>query len=142
MPIPKITEKLIKASEPVLPGWNLLVLSAEPRSQASNSGKGVNYFYDFNVISGPGNSNENAGKSVTYVVSGLALDSGISEVCGPFLQLMCALTGLTKEELANTEIPDSALVGQKVWADIGERTSEGKTYKDFKCFSPATEVPF
>ena len=142
MPIPKITNKLVKSAEPVQLGWNLLVLSEVPRAQASSSGNSVNYFYDFTIEAGPGNSTENAEKSITYMVNGAALEAGITEVCGPYLQLMGALTGLTAEELVDKEINENQLVGRKVWADIGERIVEGKSYKDFKCFTPATQIPF
>jgi hypothetical protein len=142
MPIPKITDQLIASTKPCVPGWSLLVLEKIPRAQSAKTGNSVNYFFDFVAIAGPNNSEENKDRGITYMVSGSGLEAGIAEVSGPYLQLMCALTGLTAEQLNGADIDDSVLVGKQVWADIGKRSVEGKEYNDFKCFVPANEIPF
>jgi hypothetical protein len=133
---------LIASTKPLVPGWSLLTLTKTPNSKPAKSGDGVNYYFEFEAEAGPNNSEENKGRTVTYMVSGGALDAGITDVTAPYLQMMCALTGLTESQLSGQDIDESALVGRKVWANIGERAVDGKTYKDFKCFSPATELPF
>jgi hypothetical protein len=118
------------------------VLTQAPRSSPSKSGDGVNYFFDFEAIQGPNSGDENVGRRVTMMISGKALDAGVGEVCAQYYGAMCALTGATPAEIKDQEIDESRLVGQKLWSDIQDRIVDGKTYKDFRQFSPSTEVPF
>ena len=141
MPIPLITTELIAKSKTCDNGWSLLQLE-DVRSQAAAKGNGVNTFFDFEAISGPGNSDDNAGRRITYLVSGAGLEAGVADVINIYIQLLCALTNSTAAEIQGQEIDEKNLIGLKVWADIGERAVEGKLYKDFKCFSPADATPF
>lgn len=142
MPLPRITDKILSASQPIIPGWSLLVLTGVPRSQPSKSGDGVNYFFDFEAIQGPNSGEENIGRRVTLMISGKALEAGVGEVCAQYYGTMCALTGLTPAEIKDAEVDESRLVGQELWADIQDRIVDGKTYKDFRQLYPATEVPY
>lgn len=140
MPIPKITPQVAAASTPLILGHSLLHFVGS-RSASSSSG-GTNYFFDFEAECGPQFSEDNKGRKVTYMVSGGALESGIEQVCAPYNQMMCALTGLTTRDLVNVEVTDEMLAGKKVWADIQERIQDGKSYKDFKAFYPSDCPPF
>lgn len=141
MPIPKITDQIAAASTPLVLGWSLLHFVGS-RSQSTASGTGVNYFFDFEAELGPGNSDMNKGRKVTYMVSGGALEAAIEQVCAPYNQMLCALTGLTTKELVGVDVTDQMLAGKKCWADVQERIVEGKPYKDFKGFAPEGNIPF
>jgi hypothetical protein len=142
MPLPKITDQLIASTRTVDPGWSLLVLTEPPTTKQAASGNSDNHFFKFQAEVGPNNSEENKGRLVTYMVSESALEFGIADVSGPYLQMMCALSGLTATELNGQEVDEKALVGRKVWALIGDKEREGKIQKEFHAFAPATEVPF
>lgn len=140
MPLPKITEKIVASTKPLSLGWSLLELK-DIRTGSARSG-GTNYFFEFEAISGPNSSDENKGRSVTMLINGGALESGISEACAAYTGCICALTNSTEADVTGAELDENALKGSKCWADVGQRIVDGKTYWDFRGFSPATEVPF
>ena len=112
------------------------------RSQASKDSKSVNYFWEFEAVCGPNSSEENKGRRVTNMVNGAGLEAGITQVCAGYIGMIAGLTGLSAEEIAEREIDETTLIGKKVWADVGERTVEGKVFKDFRAWSPANVLPF
>lgn len=142
MPIPKITEQIAQAGIPIALGVSLLEFIGS-RSAPSKGGNGVNYFFEFQAVCGPQMSEENKGRKVTYMVYGPNLEGGgFEDVQNVYKQFTSSITGLTAEELIGVDIEDSQIVGKKVWADISERTQDGKTYKDFKGFYPEDRPPF
>lgn len=141
MPIPMISAEILAKSKSCDNGWSLLQLEGVRFNPAAN-GKGVNTFFDFVAVSGPGNSDDNAGRTISWMVAGAALAAAVPEVVNTYIQFICAVTELSPAEVVGQEIDENKLIGQKVWADIGDRPVEGKLYKDFKCFSPASAIPF
>ena len=141
MPLPRLTDKILASSKPIEPGWSLIELT-DIRSSSAKSGDGTNYFFDFEGVAGPNSSEDNKGRSVTLMISGKALDAGVAEVCANYSGILCALTNCSESEVSNVELDENLLKGKKCWADIQKRVQDGKTYSDFKAFSPATEIPF
>lgn len=141
MPLPKLTAKIIASSKEIEIGWSLLELK-DTRSQAAKSGNGTNYFFDFEAVSGPNSSEENAGRSVTFMVSGGGLEAGISDVCATYFGLLYGLTGLPQEDLKDMQVDENALKGKRCWAMIDSRVVEGKKYFDLKACVPPTEIPY
>lgn len=141
MPLPKLTEKIIASSKPLEVGWSLFTLK-ETRATAAKSGKGTNYFFDFEADCGPNSSEDNKGRSATLMINGTGLEAGIAEVCAAYYGMLSALTGLSANELTNQALDENALVGKKMWAEVKHRIVEGKTFLDWTQFSPASEMPF
>jgi len=141
MPIPLITAEIMAKAKTCDNGWSFLELSGV-KSQAAKNGNSTNTFFEFTALSGPGNSNDNTGRSATFMVNSSALEYGIAEVIAPYMQLLCALLEVSQDELIGLEVNEEKLLGLKVWADIGEKPVDGKLQKEFKCFSPASAIPF
>ena len=143
MPLPKITDAIINASKILNPGWSLLTLVGPPRAQPAKPGKkGVNYFFEFEAQTGPGNTDENKGRRGTLMISGAALETGMAEVCDTYYGMMSGLTGLDGSQIKDKDIPDEAIVGKSIWADVDFRVNEGKKFLEFKQISPSTVIPF
>jgi len=143
MPLPRITDAIKNASKRFETGWTLLTLVNPPRANAPKPGKtGVNYFFEFEGQTGPGNTEENKGRRDSLMISGGALASGIADVCETYYSMLSALTGLSGAEILDKDIPDEAIVGKSMWADIEFDVNEGKKFLRFKQISPATEIPF
>lgn len=141
MPIPMISAEIYAKSKTCENGWSLLELDAV-RFNPSNNGKSVNTFFDFTAVSGPNNSDDNAGRKISYMVAGGAIEAGVADAVNVYIQFICAMTDLSPQEVIGAEVDENKLIGRKVWAEIGDKPVEGKLYKDFKCFSPAGTIPF
>lgn len=141
MPIPRITPEILAKSKSCENGWSLFELLDISSSEAK-SGKGVNTYFHFTALSGPGNSEDNVGREISYIVSGSGVEAGISDVVNVYTQLLCALTDSTAEEIVNAEIDEQFLLGKRVWGEVGDRPYEGKMYKEFKTFAPDGATPF
>lgn len=139
MPIPMITEQILASTKPLLPGWNLLQLVSTRNVPSGNS---VNYWFDFEVVSGPGNTEDNKSKKTSFMVAGNGLVAGIDSLCRAYQQLLSSLTGLSGEELQGKEVDETKLVGGKVWSEIDHRINDGKEFPDFKKFAPANQIPW
>jgi hypothetical protein len=141
MPLPRLTQKLVASGKPLTPGWSLL----EFQNIRDNPTKDL-YFWEFQAVTGPQSSDENAQRTVTLMISGKALESGVSEVCNAYTGILCGLLQMTEEQLVEKDIDpalfNQILAGKRVWVDVQFTVSEGKSYPSFKQFSPATEIPF
>lgn len=142
MPLPKLTDKILASTKEIEEGWSLLELNEIRATAAKNEGGGTNYFFEFEAISGPNSMDTNKGRSATMMINGKGLDSGISSVCAAYVGAICALTGSTEEEVLGAELDENLLKGKRCWADVQRRIVDGKSYLDFRAFSPENVVPY
>lgn len=141
MPIPMITEQILASSKAVEDGWSLFEL-VEVRDEASKDGKSKNYFWVFEAVQGPNSSEENKGRRITNTINTAGLAAGIREACNSYIGMLSALTDLPAEEVVGKAIDENVLIGKQIWGDIIETTSGGKSYKNFRAYSPKSEIPF
>jgi hypothetical protein len=142
MPLPRLTEKILASTKEIEEGWSLLELKEVRAASAKNEGGGTNYFFDFEAISGPNSGDTNKGRSATMMINGKGLDAGIAQVCAAYVGCICALTGSTEAEVLGADLDEDRLKGRKCWADIQRRIVDGKSYLDFRAFSPVNVVPY
>lgn len=140
MPIPVITPQIASAGLSVELGFSLLSYMGS-RTAPAKSGNGTNYFFDFEAVCGPQYADTNKGRHVTFLIYGPNLET-FEDTQALFKQMMCALTDSAADDLVGIEVKDEQIAGKKCWADIQERTSDGKVYKDFKLFTPENQPPF
>mgnify|MGYP001615985462 CR=1 FL=1 len=141
MPLPVLTQKIVNASLRPETGWSLLELK-DIRSQKAKEKESINYFFDFECLSGPDGSQKNQGRSITLMINGGGLASGIPEVCNIYNQALCALLNTTYDNVVGKEVKDDHLIGKTMWCKFDYRTVEGNLYPDFKAIQPSNEIPF
>jgi hypothetical protein len=141
MPIPMISPQILASSKAVDDGWTLFELMAV-RNQASKDGKSVNYFWEFEAVQGPNSSQDNKGRRATNTVNTAGLETGITAACNNYIGMISCLTGLSAEDLVGQSVDEQALIGKKIWADIGTTIRDGKPQKNFNAFCPSNVIPY
>ena len=141
MPI-LITKEIIAATKQPKAGWNLLELrDFKPKVNKKSQGV-IDYYWTFECIAGPGNTEENAGRSFTVIIYGNALTTNVTEANALLVGLSTAITKKTMEELEGQEIAFEKMEGARVWCEIKDEPFEGRILKKANCFTPDDVVPF
>lgn len=136
-----LSNDIIAATEQPYEGWSLGVLS-NYKEKPNKDGTGVDQVFIFELLDGPGNLHTNKGRTFIHVVYSKAIEARVSEECRKLVELLCALTGNTKEELMNQEVDPSDFIGRTVFINIKDEPYEGRILKKAVGFSSESVVPF
>jgi hypothetical protein len=141
MPI-LITQDIINATKQPEAGWSLIELKDYKEKPSKKTQGFIDYFWVFECISGPGNSQTNASRGFTTIVFGNALASGVPESAKTVIDLTTSLLKCRADEIVGKEIDYTKLFGHKVWCEIKDEPYEGRLLKKSNCFAPDDVVPF
>src|SRR5574339_109007 len=144
MPI-LITEELINSTEKPEAGWSLVKFIGAREQASKNKPDNTNYYFNFEFLSGPQNSEKNKGRKETYMVFEGALPYNVGGCTDIFMQFLCALSSRTRAELKGIELnPEffSAFIGNELYTNVKDSTRDGNIVKEFIGFTPSTLVPF
>jgi hypothetical protein len=140
MPI-VITQDILAATLQPEAGWCLLQLTGY-KEKENKDRTGMDMLFAFECVSGPGNSNVNKGRRVYHTVYANAIAAMVPEECRKYIELISALSGLSKEQLAGESFDPSDFVGRTVWGEIKDEPYEGRIMKRINSFAPDDVVPF
>ena len=136
-----ITQDILSATEQPVAGWSLAVLK-NYTEKPNKKQTGMDSFFVFELLEGPGSSNVNKGRTFIHTVYSSAIEARVSEECRKYIQLLCALTGATSEELIGKEVDPLDYVTNRIWVNIIDEPYEGRILKKASEFSPDGVVPF
>lgn len=141
MPI-LVTQQILAATKQPSAGWSYFEFKEYKKKQSKKSTGVVDDFYIFEGISGPGNTDENAGRAFTLMISGNAMAQQVTEACANQVGVLTALMNCSAEDLVGEDIDPTKLYGKKIWIEIKDEAFEGRILKKANAFTPDGVVPF
>ncbi len=116
--IPLDFSKIADNTFPVFPTGSYTLLVKEARQEAAKSSGELKLSVKFEIIDGPGGSNEFAGKTVFSSYS-------LQEKAAFRVRKLCAAAGMSKEEI-DAGVDDELLLGRTIKADLAVEKYNGK----------------
>src|SRR5574343_88694 len=127
-----ITQELLNSSKTFGEGMSLAVIK-DIKEDPSKDPAWTNVRIFLEGLQGPGNKEDNVGRTVTFLVSMKALDKGVRQSIKNVVNMVCAAEKCKESDLIGAEINAGffkKLVGRKVWIEVKDRLQDGNVYQD------------
>lgn len=141
MPMISLTQEAIDRGKYPEIGWSNAELH-EIREAKAASGTSINYFFEFVLLSGPENKEDNKGRYQTFLVNSAGLKNGNKNAVTMFKNMVAALNGSRPDEIGADDYNTDHLKGKTCWIKIEVQTQEGKLIYSVTDFSADAEIPF
>lgn len=146
MPTLSLTKEMINRSKPPELGWSHATLISV-NSNPAKSGNGVNYFFQFQCESGPQDSDDNKGRTITYMVNtgsvGLDGSSGVPFIYERFMNFVSAILDTPRVDLDADDYNLDLWVQKTCWIKVGIETQKnGQSDIKIVDFAPSSIVPY
>jgi hypothetical protein len=136
-----LTDEIISATQPVIPGWNYAEFIAY-KEKPNKDNSGVDSIFTFKILEGPEKNKENAGKVVSLTIYANAISAQVADECRKLTEALTALTKAKVAELKNNLVDPSDFIGTKVYIKVVDEPYEGKIFKRIVNVFPDEEIPF
>lgn len=137
------TEQLLNQTEPCENGWSKFVIRTVKEKKSKNDSDYSNTYVVLEATSGPGNSDRNVGRTFIHMISGKAIDSGVTDQIKLLFELLTAAYNIDdKSKVVGYQV-DEKLEGKEVAAKLEDQvdTKTGQIYKKAVAFANVN-IPF